>query len=57
MKTVQSVVELLFAIPLGLLSVPLLLTVFLIKAIRPVRTAQTVVVRMDNSPELNRHTG
>jgi hypothetical protein len=57
MKTVHSVVELLFAIPLGLLSVPLLLTVFLIKAIRPVRTAQTVVVRMDNSPELNRHTG
>ncbi len=55
MKTILSILEVSLAIPVGLLSVPFLLVIFLVKAFLPMNKNQGILVRMDNRPELARN--
>jgi hypothetical protein len=57
MKTIQSVVEVLLAIPMGILAVPLMLLAFTVKWVMPSRKPQAVVIAMDNRPNLARNAG
>lgn len=57
MKPIQSIVEVLLAIPMGLLAIPLLLLAMTIKLFVPGSKPQAVVVSMDNRPGLSRNAG
>ena len=57
MKTLQSFAEILLAIPVGIISVPVLFFVFIVKAFLPAKSQQAVLVRMDNTPALSRNAG
>ncbi|MFT7588004.1 MAG: hypothetical protein ACI959_000210 [Limisphaerales bacterium] len=47
MKTLFSIVESLLAIPLGILSIPLLLSIFVIRAIKGKPGAHATVITMN----------
>ena len=57
MKSIQSVAEVLLAIPMGILAIPVLLVALSLKMVVPGRKPQAVVIAMDNRPELTRHAG
>ena len=57
MKTLISVFETVLAIPLSLITLPFLLAIFVVKAIKGKPHSTAAVIRMDNSPTLNRHAG
>ena len=57
MKTLISVIETVLAIPLSLITLPFLLAIFVVKAIKGKPHSTATVIRMDNSPTLTRHAG
>ncbi len=57
MKTLQTILEIAVAVPVGLLSVPLLIIAMMIKVFMPARVAQGVLIKMDNRQELKRYVG
>lgn len=57
MKTLLSVFEILLAVPLSILAVPLLIAVFVLKAIRGRPATGGIVIRMDTSHRLSRNAG
>jgi len=57
MKSIQSVAEVLLAIPIGILAVPLMLLALTVKMVVPGRKPQAVVIAMDNRPKLARNAG
>jgi hypothetical protein len=57
MKSIQAILEVIFAIPLGILAVPLLIGTFLIKAFVPRPGASATVITLDTDQRISRHAG
>jgi hypothetical protein len=57
MKPVLNILELLFAIPLGILAAPVLLVLIVVKAFRKPADLSAAVIAMDTSPIASRYAG
>jgi|GEM_PF-1088264 len=57
MKSIQSIAEIVMAIPIAVLAIPLLLVAMTIKMFVPGRKPKAMVIAMDNRPGLSRSAG